>query len=350
MVIWTLALLTTAAPHAAAEPPPQAGQTSEVTFTDYPEMAHSSELLRRMLSPLTQEIIRRGLATSGSRVSEEAVDVTKARFAVYLPSHRPAAGYGLIVFVPPWDDARLPSGWAGVLDRSGFIYASAAASGNDQAVLTQRTPLALVAAGELLKRYQIDPARVYVGGFSGGSRTALRIALAYPDVFQGALLNAGSDPIGAPPDILPPAEQFTKFQASTRVVFVTGALDLSARASDAASAESMSRFCVFNVRTISVPAAGHAIASPSDLSEALDSLQRDRPVDQGRLDACRATLAKRVAGAVSGARALVVAGKRDAARARILDLDRTFGGLAAEQIVDLAQACACGLLKQEGRK
>jgi dienelactone hydrolase len=344
-----LALTAVFASPAAAQAPPRPGGTSEATFTDYPALARDAEIVRRMLSPLTQEIIARRLAASRTTMAEESVDIAKARFVVYLPSQRPVAGYGLIVFVPPWDDARLPPGWAAVLDRSGFIYVSAAGSGNEQPVLTQRVPLALIAAGEIARRYPIDPVRTYVGGFSGGSRTALRIALAYPDVFRGALLNAGSDPIGATPDILPPADLFARFQVSTRVVFVTGALDTSARASDASSAESMARSCVFNVRTIDVPAAGHAIAPPAEFSEALDSLQRDRPVDQGRLDACRATLQGRLDRAGGEARALVAAGRGAAARTRILDLDRSFGGLAGEQIVDLAQTCACGLLA-DGRK
>jgi predicted esterase len=343
--LWTLALLAIAASPAA----PQPGQTAQVTFTDYPALARNSEIVRRTLSPLSQEIIRRRLAASRTAMAEHSVDLTKARFVVYLPSRRPAAGYGLIVFVPPSDDAKLPSGWAAVLDRSGFIYVSATASGNDQAVLTTRIPLALIAAGELLQRYEIDPARIYVGGFSGGSRTALRIALAYPDVFHGVLLNAGSDPIGEPPDILPPADLFSRFQAS-RVVFVTGALDLSARASDANSAQSMSSHCVFNVRTIVVPATGHAVAASAVFSDALDSLQRDSPREQGRLEACRAAFTARLGGAVSEARALVAAGRGVAARTRILALDRSFGGLAAEQIIDLAGACACGLLPEDGRK
>ena len=344
-----LALLTIVASSATAQAPAQRGEASEVSFTDYPALARNSEILRRMLSPLTQEMIRRRLAASGTTVAEESIDLAKAKFVIYLPSFRPAAGYGLIVFVAPWGEAKLPPAWAAVLDRLGFIYVSAASSGNDQSVLTRRVPLALIAVGDVLKRYEIDPAQVYVGGFSGGSRTALRIALAYPDLFRGALLNAGADPIGAPPDVLPPADLFARFQATTRVVFVTGALDTSARASDASTSESMSRWCVLNTRTISVPGAGHESVPPAELSEALGSLQHDRLVDQGRLEACRAKLESRMAEALTEARALVAAGRGAGARSRILGLDRTFGGLAAAQIVGLAATCGCGLLSGDGR-
>ena len=57
-------------------------------------------------------------------------------------------------------------------------------------------PLALLAYENIRRSHTLDANRVYVGGMSGGSRVALRVALAYPDVFRGALLNAGSDPIG----------------------------------------------------------------------------------------------------------------------------------------------------------
>jgi poly(3-hydroxybutyrate) depolymerase len=52
--------------------------------------------------------------------------------------------------------------------------------------------LALIAAQNAMAQYSVDPQQVYIGGFSGGSRVALRLALGYPDVFHGALLNAGS--------------------------------------------------------------------------------------------------------------------------------------------------------------
>jgi len=70
---------------------------------------------------------------------------------------------------------------------------TAANSGNDAPTIDRREPLALLAAHNTMKQYPVDPQQVYIGGFSGGARVALRLALAYPDVFHGALLNAGSD-------------------------------------------------------------------------------------------------------------------------------------------------------------
>src|SRR5207302_469453 len=91
--------------------------------------------------------------------------------------------------------------------------------------LARREPLALLAAHNLMRRYPVDPERVYVGGFSGGARVAMRLALGYPDLFRGAILNAGSDPIGGAEIPLPPRELFMRFQSSTRIVYVTGERD-----------------------------------------------------------------------------------------------------------------------------
>src|SRR4029077_12118401 len=85
-----------------------------------------------------------------------------------------------------------------------------------------------------------------VGGFSGGSRVALKIALAYPDLFRGVLLNAGSDPIGDTEALLPPDDLFAQFQNSTRLVYVTGSADSPNIQLDSVSRDSMKAWCVFN--------------------------------------------------------------------------------------------------------
>ena len=65
---------------------------------------------------------------------------------LYVPAHPPPAGYGLLVFIPPWQEARLPAGWAPILDQAGIIFVSAAGSGNAEKPLARRIPLALLGA------------------------------------------------------------------------------------------------------------------------------------------------------------------------------------------------------------
>ncbi len=172
------------------------GLQNDVVFSDYSPLSGSAELLHRFLSPLNAMRAGKRLAHSAVALRDQPIDLTQERFTVYVPSHPPTEGYGLLVFVPPWENAMLPRGWAATLDRHGVIFVSAANSGNEANILDRREPLALLAAHNIMQRFHVDPARIYVGGFSGGSRVALRLALEFPDVFRGAFLNAGSDPIG----------------------------------------------------------------------------------------------------------------------------------------------------------
>jgi len=222
-----------------------------------------------------------------------------------------------------------------VLDQYGMLFVSAARSGNDADVIGRREPLALHAAYNVMQRYRVDPQHVYVAGFSGGSRIALRLALGYPDLFRGALLNAGSDPLGADPPTPPPRELFQRFQEGSRLVYVTGERDLSPLAMDGTSLASMRKACVFDVDGETTPGAGHELASPAALSRALRALLAPQLPDARRLAACRGDLDHEVEAGLGRARSLLAAGRREAAQKQLTELDRRFGGLAAPGSVEL---------------
>ena len=217
------------------------GFQRNVTFSAYSPLSGSVELARRTLSPLANLEVARASA----RLRPQAIDLTQESFSIYVPARHPSKGYALMAFIPPWQDAHLPAGWAAVFDEHGMIFVSAARSGNEENVIDRRIPLALLGAYNIMQRYPIDPDRVYIGGFSGGSRVAMRTALAYPDLFRGALLNAGSDPIGGSEALLPPDDLFAQFQSSTRLVYVTGSEDSWNIQHDRDSRDSMQAWCVF---------------------------------------------------------------------------------------------------------
>src|SRR5258708_37795868 len=169
-----------------------------------------------MLSPLAALQLKRQMTRSGKQMVEQPIKLSEEKFIAYVPSPRPARGYALLGFVPPWEDARLPSGWTPVLDRYGVIFVSAARSGNDESVFDRREPLALLAAHNAMQRYPVDPERVYIGGFSGGARVALRLALGYPDVFRGPIFNSRNGPVAESPNPIPPKDLFLHFQHTRR--------------------------------------------------------------------------------------------------------------------------------------
>jgi dienelactone hydrolase len=314
-----------------------AGQTlREVVFTEYGELSSNTELVRRLLSPLAVARLEAELKRSGQRMAAHAVNLAEEKFVVYVPSQRRAGGYGLLVFVPPWDDARIPAGWPAVLDRFGVIFVSAARSGNAEDVLGRREPLAMLAAENIIRQYPVDAERVYIGGFSGGSRIALRLALAYPDVFSGAILNAGSDPIGTQELPLPPRELLLRFQSSTRLVYLTGERDTAHSVDDQMSLRSVHQWCVFSAESYVLPRIEHEVAPPEALARALGGLLESAPPDPARLASCRSKIETELAARLQEVESLTTSGRRTEAEKLLKRVDERFGGLAAPRSVELA--------------
>lgn len=334
---WLIALGGLGTAVVCAAPP--TGLRRDIVFSAPAPLARNGELLRRLVSPLRAIDLQRAMA--GNPLSMQASPIAPAQqhFALYVPaSPAPASGYALLVFVPPWNDARIPVEWIPVLDRNHVIFVTAAGSGNDAGVLDRRDPLALLAAFNVMQRYRVDPARVYVGGFSGGSRVALRLALAYPDLFRGALLDAGSDPIGTAQIPLPPSELLHRFQQSSRIVFLTGSDDAIRQAQLARSAESLRRWCAFDTDSVTLLHADHVLADAADFAQALGALSRPHAPDAAKIDACRARNAAALAKDLANAESIIRAGDASQAMQALTEIDAHYGGLAASRSIELLRA------------
>ena len=311
-------------------------QARTVTFGETTPLAGNAELARRMLSPLTVLKLRQSLERSGRSLTGQPIDPAKESFALYTPAAIPPGGYGLLVFVPPWNDARLPDGWAPVLDQFGLVYVSAAHSGNDADDLARREPLALAAEENVRRELRVDASRVFVAGFSGGARVATRLALAYPDVFRGAILQAGSDPIGTAQVPLPPRDLFRQFQVSSRLVFIAGDADEPGQRSNRIGMQSLRTWCMFNYESQIIPFVGHAIAGADALARALRALIEPSHVDANAVERCQSEIESELDGRLDRARAMIQAGKRGEAQDLLSEIDSHFGGLGAPRILDLA--------------
>jgi pimeloyl-ACP methyl ester carboxylesterase len=322
---------------AADMPVGSTGLQKDVVFTDYSPLSGSMELARRLLSPLNAMRVNQELARAGQAALEQSIDLAHEKFALNVPAQAPPGGYALLVFVPPWQEATVPPRWTLALDRHGMIFVSAANSGNTADVLDRREPLALLAAYNIMRRYRVDPNRIYIGGFSGGSRVAMRIALGYPDLFHAALLDAGSDPIGDAQIPLPPVELLRQFQDSTRLVYATGQHDDDNLDKDVHSRDSMQAWCVFHLNTVPMPWAGHDLANPASLNRALDALLEPAKSDQVKLAACRSRIAQELAVQLKQVEELLADGKRADARTLLEKIDAHYGGLAAPRSTELAK-------------
>jgi predicted esterase len=312
-----------------------AGLQRDLVFSDYSPLSASTELLRRLFTPLTALRVNR--ARTQQAVSEQSVDLGKEKFAAYIPAGKPSRGYALLVFVPPWNNATVPPRWISAVDSHDMIFVTAANSGNDANVLDRREPLALLAAYNIMKRYPVDAERVYVAGFSGGSRVAMRLALGYPDLFRGALLSAGSDPIGDAQIPLPPRDLFQQFQESTRLVYLTGKDDASHLEMDVHSRTSMRDWCVFNMDTETAPWTAHDLADAATFNRALGRLEKPAPRDAEKLSTCPVHVGGEMNAQLQQAQDLSTQGKTDDARRLLEKIDAHYGGLAAPRSVALAE-------------
>ena len=329
-------MLLCALPAALGDAPAGSQLLKGVIFSRYTALAGNSERARRFLSPLTTMRLEHDLAQSGRSLAGQSINLADERFTVYVPAQRPPKGFGLLVFVPPWQDARLPAGWSTVLDRYGFIFVSAEKSGNPESVFGRREPLAVLAAANIMALYPVDPERVYISGFSGGSRVALRIALAYPDVFRGAMLNAGSDPIGERDIPLPPRDLFLKFLSAIHLAYVTGDRDTENVADDAISLRSVHGWCMFNTDSLAEFREGHTVATASALDAALDYLQKAADAEPAKRGYCISAIEQTLAVKLQNTEALITAGRRGEAEKQLAGIDEHFGGFAAPRSVELA--------------
>jgi pimeloyl-ACP methyl ester carboxylesterase len=336
-----LAAVLSAANGVAADAVP--GTQHDVVFDQPSPLASNEVMLERMFSPLLAATLRMELAKAHGSTATSALDLAQERFELYVPQgEAPPQGYGLLVFVPPWESQGLPRGWLPVLDRYHLLAVTAERSGNSQNVLGRRVPLALSGYENVRRRYPLHAQRVYVGGFSGGARVAMRMALAFPDVFHGAVLNAGSDPFGTPEAPLPDAALFDQFERGTRLVYVTGTRDESAAATDRRSHASANALCVSNLVDLSIRGGGHEPADARAFERALHALDAPR-AEMRDAEACRAQRRAEIARANADARSAFDAGDMKEAARRLAELDTRYGGLALPASAELAR-----LLRERG--
>jgi len=314
------------------------GPRNEVVLTEYSPLSSTAELVRRLSSPLTALRLHQEAERVGQTLHGQPIDLARERYSINVPAspHSPAGTYSLLVFVPPWPRAEVPRHWIPILDRNHTILVTAANSGNDAPTIDRREPLAVLAAHNIMKQYPVDPQQVYIGGFSGGSRVALRLALGYPDVFHGALLNAGSDPVGTADVPLPPADLFRTFQESTRLVYVTGERDEAHLIDDMQSRRSLEKWCVFDVVTETEPRTEHEVADASAFSRSLEALLSPRQTHLGKLADCRAKIDRELNKQLEQIESAFARGESNSAQKLLLKIDAQYGGLAAPRSVGLA--------------
>ena len=98
---------------------------------------------------------------------------------------------GLLVWISASQSGALPkSDWAPVLAANHLAFIGPNRAGNEREIAS-RLGLALDSVLAARRRINVDTRRLFIGGISGGAKTAFRALLYFPEVFHGALLCAG---------------------------------------------------------------------------------------------------------------------------------------------------------------
>lgn len=224
--LFVVVLLTSAADAAPTTRPasPQTGEF-ELTFSE-----------RSPLSELAVVTHRMGWSLESLKATHAPLsyDLASERFQVYVPSdYTGNEPYGLFVWINAAPDGRVRGDWHDVLDKHKLIAIGADNSGNNREVWS-RMGLAIDAAHNMKKLYNLDPRRIYVSGGSGGGRTSSHVGVGFPDAFAGGyymigvnfyrIMRPDNNPnTHWPPGYMPPPKDVLKLaKQRSRHVLLTG--------------------------------------------------------------------------------------------------------------------------------
>jgi predicted esterase len=207
--------------------------------------------------------------------------VTNELFQVIVPASQSTnASWGLLVWISPSDEPRIPSDWDAELGKRQLIVVGAYRSGNGRQPI-DRIRLALDATYNVCRRYKVNRDRIYVGGFSGGGRIASMLGVGYADIFRGTLAICGvnfylpvSDGHGKnwPASYISEQGMILLAQKSGRFVLLTGEQDPN-RENTRDLANNGFKLAGFkSVLYLEVPGMNHEIPGAPTLAVALDFL------------------------------------------------------------------------------
>lgn len=332
---------------AAGADAPRTGSFA-VTFTLTTPLADGAEVLKRLLHPLVYDRWQ----AAGRVKPGQTIDPSQESWRVYVPpDYDGSQPYGVLVWISPGEGGQMEENWEHVLREHKLIYIGADRSGNEESVVDRRVPLALTGLVNIEAMYKIDPARVYIAGFSGGGVAASRMAAAYADVFSGGLFVSTSNGVGSPDVPVPPLERFLLMRSRGRYVFTSGDEETDNLVMNVRSVDEYRSLCVLRVDYIHIPNATHGNIDSRVFARAMAYLDDPSAVDPAKQADCEKKLADRRTQGIAQVRQALVAGDKDEAWSQLQDLSMAFGPLAEPEFSQLSacisgasptQACATG--------
>lgn len=208
-------------------------------------------------------------------------DVAKESFEILLPAtYRPDRPHGLFIWIPAGDSPAIPPDWQALLARHDIIYIGANQSGNRRNIF-DRIRLAIDANHNTRQHLAIDGRRVYVSGFSGGSRVASMLGVAWGEMFSGTICCMGVNfytDVTAPDgkvyglSYLPDETLLPLVKANCRFALITGEKDFNLANTRGAYENGFVKEGFRHVELLEIPAHGHAAPPAEWLEKAIQFL------------------------------------------------------------------------------
>jgi predicted esterase len=207
-----------------------------------------------------------------------AYDVSAEEFVILIPATvAPPAGYGLFIWVDAGNAPQIPPEWEPVLAEQGLVWIGAKNSGNPRNVF-DRLRLAIDANHNVRQSMKIDGRRVYVSGFSGGSRVASMLGVAWGEMFSGTIccmgVNFYTDVTG--PDgktyglgYLPEEMLLELVKEHCRFALITGENDFNLANTLGAFENGFRKEGFRHVEAFTIPNHGHALPPPEWIKKAI---------------------------------------------------------------------------------
>lgn len=214
-----------------------------------------------------------------------AYDVTKESFEILLPEgYQPEEAHGLFIWINAGDSPTIPKAWEAVLAEHKLIFVGAKNSGNKRN-LFDRIRMAIDANHNMRQLYRIDGRRVYVSGFSGGSRVASMLGVAWGDMFSGTICCMGVNfytDIEAPDgkvyglSYIPNEQLLLMVKKACRYSLISGENDFNLANTKGAFENGFQKEAFANAQFLEVPAHGHQPPPANWLEKAIEFLDEGK--------------------------------------------------------------------------
>lgn len=245
----------------------------------------------------------------------DAFNSTEQKYELYVPEQYSAAdSWPVVLFVSSGNRGTGFQQWQQVCRRERIIFASPHAAGNNTP-MPQRIRIVMDVLDDLRRRYNIDPDRTYIGGFSGGGRVACSIAFALPEYFGGVL------PVCAGGELRQESSLRQRVIDRLSVAQLTGESDFNRGECERLHQTELSGVGV-RCRTWVAPELGHGIPNASVFADAFEWLEAGLPERRRLAKRWPASSLKDATSREEWARQLLDEGQR-----RLKRPDTSFSGL-----------------------